>query len=60
MIPRYVYDNFQSRFYDERYVKLYIDQFQFFVKQRLDKLEHPSLITEWTYNMDTSAYVKQS
>ena len=60
MIPRDLYDIFQSHFYDERHVKLYTEPFQFFVKQRLDELEHPSLITEWNHNMDTASYMKQS
>ena len=29
------------------------------VKQRLDEMEHPALITEWTSNMDKSDYKKQ-
>ena len=31
----------------------------FFVKQRLDKLEHPSIITKWIHNMDTDTYMEQ-
>ena len=31
-----VYDEYQSRFYDERHVKLYTEQFQFFVQKRID------------------------
>ena len=36
MIRRDVYDEYQSRFYDRRHVKLYTKQLQFFVKQRID------------------------
>ena len=28
-----------------------------FVKQRLDELEHPDLITEWIHNMKKDAYL---
>ena len=35
------------------------NSFNFFVKQRLDKIEHPALITEWTHNMVTSDYLLQ-
>ena len=31
-----------------------------FCHKRIEKLEHPSLITEWTHNMDTAEYPKQS
>ena len=58
MIPRDVYDDLQPHFYDERHIKLYNKQFQFFVKKRLEELGYPPLIAEWTYNMDTAAYLK--
>ena len=31
-----------------------------FVKQYPNVLEHPSPITEWTHNMNTAVYLKQS
>ena len=55
-----MYDDFKSHFYDERYLKLHTGQIHFFVKKRLDKLENTDLITRWTHNMDTSAYLKKS
>ena len=55
---RNVYDKFLSSWFDERYVKLITEQFHFFVKHRIDELEHTSLSTEWTQNMDTAAYME--
>ena len=60
VITKDVYDTFQSSWYYERYIETIIEQIQFFVKQCLDKLEHPALITEWIQNMDTDAYLEQS
>ena len=60
VIPRYVYDKLSPCFYDERHIKPIAEQFHFFVKKRLDKLEHTYLSTEWNHNMDTSIYMEQS
>ena len=60
MISIDVYEKFMSGWYDEIHVKPIIKNFHIFVKRRLDKLEHISLITEWDQNMDTSAYMEQS
>ena len=60
VISRDLNENFMSGWYDERHVKPIIKQFHFFVKKRLDKLEHLSLITEWGHNMDTAPYLEQS
>ena len=60
MISIDVYDKFMSGWYDEIHVKPIIKNFHIFVKQRLDKLEHISLITEWGHIMDTAAYMEQS
>ena len=60
MIPIYVNDEYQSNFYDEKHVKLYTQQFQFFVKKHLNELEHTDLITEWNHNMGTDEYLKYS
>ena len=38
----------------------YIPTSFIFFKQRLDALEHQILLTEWTHNMDTDVYTKQS
>ena len=55
LILRDIYYEFSFRFYEEIFVKPIIEQF-FFVKQRLEKLEHPALITERTHNIDTDSY----
>ena len=34
--------------------------FNYFVKQRIDEIEHSSLVTEYINNMDSAAYVEQS
>ena len=58
MITNDVYNEFESSWYDDRYVESTIEKFHFFVRQRLDKLEHPALITEWIHNMDTASYLE--
>ena len=45
-----VYEKYSSNFYDDRYVEFY--DLDFFVKQNLDELEHPSLISEWPGNVE--------
>ena len=57
VITKDVYNKFLSIWYDERHIEPIIEKFRFFVKQRLDELEHPYLVTEWIHNMDTSAYL---
>ena len=54
-----MYEKYASKFYDDRHVDLYNLEFIFFVKQRLDKLGHPSLITNWKNNMDKTDYKEQ-
>ena len=51
--------NFCQVFYDERHVKTINKKFQLFVRQRVDKLEHPFLINERTNNIYTSTYLLQ-
>ena len=58
MISRYVYDKFLSVWYYERHIEPIIGLFKFFVKQRLDELEHIALVTEWTHNMDTDNFLE--
>ena len=41
-------------------VTLNLTTWIFFVKQRLDELEHPALITEWKNNTDKDYYKKQA
>ena len=54
IIARDVYENYASKFYDDRHVEFYNPDFNFFIKQRLEELEHPGIITEWKNNMDKS------
>ena len=50
---------FQSSWYDDRNIEPMIKPFQYFVIKYLDELEHPDLITERIYNIDTANYLKQ-
>ena len=59
MIPKYIYNEFEYIFYDDRHVEPIIKHFLFLVKLRIDKLDHPAIITEWIHNMDTSAHLEQ-
>ena len=52
-----MYNKFESNFYDYRHVEPIIEQFLFFVKQSMDRLEHPDLITERNKNMYKAAYL---
>ena len=60
VIPRYLDDKFLSHFYDKIHVEPITKIYSIFVKQRLDNIEYPALITELTHNMDTDAYMEQS
>ena len=60
IIEIYVYANYVSNYYDDRNVESYNLEFIFFVKRRLDELEHPDLIIEWTSNIYEYAYKKQT
>ena len=59
MIKKYVYNKFESNFYDDRHIKPIIYQFRVFVKQCIDQLENPSLITDFIHNMDTDDFLEQ-
>ena len=37
-----------------------LNSYIFLVKQNIEKLGDPSLITEWTHNMDKAAFLEQS
>ena len=45
-----------SNFYDDHHVTLFNPEVKNIIKQHLDKLEHPYLITDWTSNMDETDY----
>ena len=51
-----MYEKYVSNCYNDRNVESYKLELMFSLKNRLDELEHPSLITEWTHNMDEYAY----
>ena len=59
VITTYVYNELESSWYDDRHVEPIIKYIQFLVKQRLNKLEHSDIITEWIHNIDTAAYLEQ-
>ena len=52
IIPIDVYEQYVSKFYDYHHVEFYNLELKLFFNQRLGGLEHPSLITKWTCNMD--------
>ena len=58
-ITQMVYCGFKSPLFDEKQNKENKDQFNLFIRQHLDGIEHTSLIAEWTYNMDTAEYIIQ-
>ena len=51
-----VYGRYVSHYYDDCRVDFYNLEFNCFVKTFLDELEHPSLITSFTSNMDEDSY----
>ena len=61
IIARYVYKHYLSNYFMMT-VMLNLTTWilVFCVKERLDKLEHSALITEWTSNMEGNAYKKQA
>ena len=55
IIPTEMYDTYLSHYDDDRHVENFNEECKI-VKQSLDELEHPSLITEWKNNTEKAAY----
>ena len=55
-----MYERYVSSFYDGHHVEFYSLGVLKFVKQQLDELERPALITECTSNMGADAYKERT
>ena len=55
-IPRTLYEMFSVNFYNDSYIERFKLQFKAFFEQCMKEIEHPSLFTEWTRNLDEASY----
>ena len=54
-----MYDTYATKFYDDRYVECFNLKFKESFELRLKEIEHSTLLTEWTRNIEKYAYKKR-